>query len=72
MSEKVAKFVNKKFNTDLAGDLGEMVVRMDLRTNTDMYIDGDFYKLYLRKTSFNPSNELDHLDSQILFKKIPS
>ena len=22
MSEKIAKFVNKKFNTDLAGDLG--------------------------------------------------
>ena len=35
-----------------------------------MYIDGDFYKLYLRKTSFDPNNELDDLDSQILFKKI--
>jgi uncharacterized protein (DUF1015 family) len=35
-----------------------------------MYLDGDFYKLYLRRTSFNPANELDDLDSQILFKKI--
>lgn len=40
------------------------------RHHFSMYLDGEYYKLYLRKSCFNPENELDHLDSQILFKKI--
>lgn len=35
-----------------------------------MYLDGEYYKLYLRKTSFSPDTVLDDLDSQILFKLI--
>ena len=51
-------------------NLGKRYYKPSKKHHFSMYIDGDFYKLYLRRTSFNPSNELDHLDSQILFKKI--
>jgi len=51
-------------------NLGKRYYTPSKKHHFSMYIDGDFYKLYLRRTSFNPSNELDHLDSQILFKKI--
>jgi len=39
-----------KAAADLAGALGEMVVRMDLRTNTDMYIDGDLFVSAINNT----------------------
>ena len=35
-----------------------------------MYLDGNFYKLYLRKSKLKPQTILDELDSQILFKNI--
>ena len=35
-----------------------------------MYLDGSFYSLYLRKTSYEFKNALDALDSQILYKTI--
>ena len=39
-----------KAAADLAGALGEMVVRMDLRTNTDMYIDGELFVSAINNT----------------------
>jgi len=35
-----------------------------------MYLDGEFYSLYLRKSSYEFKNSLDELDSQILYKTI--
>jgi uncharacterized protein (DUF1015 family) len=35
-----------------------------------MYLDGDFYSLYLRKDSYEIGNALDALDAQILYKLI--
>ena len=35
-----------------------------------MYLDGEFYSLYLRKTSYDIETSLDALDSQILYKTI--
>lgn len=35
-----------------------------------MYLDGEFYSLYLRKTVYNFNTSLDELDAQILFKTI--
>lgn len=35
-----------------------------------MYLDGEFYSLYLRKTSYNIDTSLDALDAQILYKTI--
>ena len=51
-------------------NLGKQYYKPSRKHHFSMYIDGDFYKLYLRKSGFNPNNELDHLDSQILFKYI--
>ena len=34
----------------LAGDLGEMIVRLDLRTNADMYVDGDLFVSQINNT----------------------
>ena len=39
-----------KAAADLAGELGEMVVRMDIRTNNDMYIDGDLFVSQINNT----------------------
>jgi hypothetical protein len=39
-----------KAAADLAGALGEMVVRLDLRTNADMYIDGDLFVSQINNT----------------------
>lgn len=35
-----------------------------------MYLDGEFYSLYLRKTNYNFSNSLSALDPYILYSKI--
>lgn len=35
-----------------------------------MYLDGDFYSLYLRKLSYDFKTSLDRLDAQILYKTI--
>ncbi|WP_452226498.1 DUF1015 domain-containing protein [Lacinutrix cladophorae] len=35
-----------------------------------MYLDGDFYSLYLRKTKYSFINSLDALDAQLLYKTI--
>lgn len=35
-----------------------------------MYLDGEFYSLYLRKTSYNFENSLDTLDAQLLYKTV--
>ncbi|MBN2867871.1 MAG: DUF1015 domain-containing protein, partial [Flavobacteriaceae bacterium] len=35
-----------------------------------MYLDGEFYSLYLRKSNYQFKNALDELDAQILYKTI--
>lgn len=35
-----------------------------------MYLDGEFYSLYLRKTSYNFTNSLSELDTYILYEKL--
>lgn len=35
-----------------------------------MYLDGEFYSLYLRKTNFKFETSLDELDAQLLYKTI--
>ena len=51
-------------------NMGNRFYKPSKKHHFSMYLDGDFYKLYLRKSQFNPMNELDDLDSQILFKYI--
>jgi uncharacterized protein (DUF1015 family) len=50
--------------------LGKHYYQPSKKHHFSMYLDGDYYKLYIRKSNFEPANELDHLDSQILFKFI--
>jgi len=40
------------------------------KNHFSMYLDGEFYSLYLRKTNYELSSSLDKLDSQILYKTI--
>ena len=35
-----------------------------------MYLDGEFYSLFLRKTSMHFTNTLSRLDSQILYERV--
>ncbi|RZS92593.1 DUF1015 domain-containing protein [Aquimarina brevivitae] len=35
-----------------------------------MYLDGEFYSLYLRKTKYNFENALDELDAQLLYETV--
>ena len=49
---------------------GQTLYRPSKKHHFSMYLDGEFYSLYLRKKSINISNALDALDAQILYKTI--
>ncbi|GGG43099.1 DUF1015 domain-containing protein [Bizionia arctica] len=49
---------------------GKMPYQPSKKHHFSMYLDGDFYSLYLRKTSYKIETSLDGLDSQILYKTI--
>lgn len=49
---------------------GKMPYQPSKKHHFSMYLDGDFYSLYLRKTVYNMESSLESLDSQILYKTI--
>lgn len=49
---------------------GKEVYKPSKRHHFAMYLDGDFYSLYLRKNQFNIESSLDDLDAYILYKTI--
>lgn len=51
-------------------NMGKRFYKPSKMHHFSMYLDGDFYKLYLRKSKLKPQTVLDELDSQILFKNI--
>ena len=51
-------------------NLGKRLYKPTKKHHFSMYLDGEFYKLYLRKTDYKISNSLEDLDSQILYKTI--
>jgi len=51
-------------------NLGVKFYKPTKKHHFSMYLDGEFYKLYLRKTNYKISNSLEDLDSQILFKTV--
>jgi uncharacterized protein (DUF1015 family) len=51
-------------------NLGAKFYKPTKKHHFSMYLDGEFYKLYLRKTDYKISNSLEDLDSQILFKTV--
>jgi uncharacterized protein (DUF1015 family) len=49
---------------------GQEFYRPSKKHHFSMYLDGEFYSLYLRKTLYEFTDELSKLDAQILFKTI--
>ncbi len=51
-------------------NLGKQYYKPSKKHHFSMYLDGEFYKLYLRKSLYKINTVLDDLDSQILYKTI--
>lgn len=49
---------------------GEKYYKPSKPHHFSMYLDGEFYKLYLRKAKYRPSNVVDKLDAKVLHKTI--
>ena len=49
---------------------GQAYYKPSKKHHFSMYLDGEFYSLYLRKNLYNFSNALDALDTQILYSTI--
>ena len=49
---------------------GKVLYKPTKKHHFSMYLDGDFYSLYLRKTVYTFTDELSELDTQILYKTI--
>ncbi|GAA3791875.1 DUF1015 domain-containing protein [Corallibacter vietnamensis] len=49
---------------------GKTPYKPSKKNHFSMYLDGDFYSLYLRKTVYNIETSLDGLDAQLLYKTI--
>jgi len=49
---------------------GAIPYKPSKKQHFSMYLEGEFYSLYLRKKTYTISNSLDGLDAQILFKTI--
>lgn len=49
---------------------GETYYKPNQKHHFSMYLDGEFYSLYLRKTIYNFKDALDQLDAQILYKTV--
>jgi len=49
---------------------GKIPYKPTKKHHFSMYLDGEFYSLYLRKTAYEFNTSLDALDSQVLYKTI--
>ena len=49
---------------------GETLYKPSKKHHFSMYLDGEFYSLYLRKSNYIINDALDALDTQILFKTV--
>jgi len=49
---------------------GETYYKPNQKHHFSMYLDGEFYSLYLRKTIYNFKDALDQLDARILYKTV--
>lgn len=49
---------------------GDSYYKPHKKHHFSMYLDGEFYSLYLRKTNYHFENALEELDAQILFKTV--
>lgn len=51
-------------------NLGNEYYRPSKKHHFSMYLDGEYYKLYLRKSVFSPGSFLDDLDPQVLYNTV--
>ena len=51
-------------------NLGNQYYRPSRKHHFSMYLDGEYYKLYLRKSQFSPKSVLDDLDPQVLYNTV--
>ena len=51
-------------------NVGSFLYSPTKKHHFSMYLDGEYYKLYLRKDTFEINNPLDDLDAYILFKTV--
>lgn len=51
-------------------NLGNQYYRPTRKHHFSMYLDGEYYKLYLRKSVFRPKSILDDLDPQVLYDTV--
>lgn len=51
-------------------NLGNQYYRPSKKHHFSMYLDGEYYKLYLRKSAFQPESVLDDLDPQVLYNTV--
>ena len=49
---------------------GKMPYKPSRKHHFSMYLDGEFYSLYLRKTNYKFKTSLDGLDAQVLYKTV--
>jgi uncharacterized protein (DUF1015 family) len=49
---------------------GDSYYKPNKKHHFSMYLDGEYYSLYLRKTNYEFNDALDHLDAQILYKTV--
>lgn len=64
------KFLNKLNELYRIKIRGKELYKPSKKHHFSMYLDGDFYSLYLRKEEFEINNPLSDLDPQLLFKTI--
>ena len=51
-------------------NLGRELYKPSKKHHFSMYLDGDFYSLYLRKTAYQIENPLSDLDAQLLYETV--
>ncbi len=51
-------------------NLGNQYYRPSKKHHFSMYLDGEYYKLYLRRSLFSPGSVLDDLDPQVLYNTV--
>lgn len=51
-------------------NLGNQFYRPSKKHHFSMYLDGEFYQLYLRKSAYQIENALDDLDPQVLYSTV--
>ncbi|AOW19672.1 DUF1015 domain-containing protein [Urechidicola croceus] len=64
------EFLDKLNKTFKIKNLGQRVYTPSKKHHFSMYLDGDYYSLYLKKSTYKIENPLSDLDAQLLFDTV--